>query len=129
MTDAELKKHVQQAEERGLKRLQMPPVVKKRTEIHSVISKDPALQGHDTAKYVFTDITYPANDYQRLIVVRETDGTLRHATWDERHRFNQIYYPIKGRELRHPRMFQDPYLKVNFFTIAQFHACGQTALY
>ncbi|XP_043278813.1 28S ribosomal protein S22, mitochondrial [Venturia canescens] len=111
MTDEELKKHINEADERGLRRLQMPPVVKRRTDIQRVLSKDPALQGHDTAKYVFTDITYPANDYQRLIAIREIDGTLRTATWDERHRINQIYYPIKGRQIRHPKMFQEEYLK------------------
>lgn len=49
----------------------------------------------------------------RLIVVREPDGTLREANKDERHRMNQLYFPVKGRSLYHPRMFQPENLKVN----------------
>ena len=32
-------------------------------------------------------------DRERLIVVRDIDGTLRTATWEEHDRMNQIYYP------------------------------------
>lgn len=42
--------------------LQMPPVVPVRKEIDAVISRDPELTGWDTAKYVFTDITFGKTD-------------------------------------------------------------------
>lgn len=42
--------------------LQMPPVLKERQPIQEVLSKDPALTGYDTCKYVFTDITYGISD-------------------------------------------------------------------
>lgn len=48
----------------------------------------------------------------RIIVVRETDGTLREADWHERDRINQIYNPLPGRELRTPLMFSPQYLEV-----------------
>ena len=35
-------------------------------------------------------------DRERLVVVRETDGTLRTANGDERDRMDQIYYPRCG---------------------------------
>jgi hypothetical protein len=32
-------------------------------------------------------------DRERIIVVREVDGTLRTATWEEKDRLNQTYLP------------------------------------
>lgn len=119
MTDKELAQAFKDADTRGQRRLQMPPVVKKRKEIDVVLAKDPELQGFDSASYVFTDITYGISDYDRLIVVREPNGILRHAKWDERHRLNQIYYPMEGREIYTPKMFQEQYLKV-FYMCVQF---------
>ena len=46
---------------------------------------------------VFTDISFGVHDRERLVVVREADGTLRQAEWEERDRVNQIYFPKKGR--------------------------------
>lgn len=40
----------------------MPPVVPVRKEIDAVISRDPELTGWDTAKYVFTDISFGKTD-------------------------------------------------------------------
>lgn len=45
--------------------LQMPPVVPIRKEIDVVLSKDPELIGLDTAKYVFTDISFGKTDRVR----------------------------------------------------------------
>ena len=114
MTDKQLKQVMEETEFKINRFLQMPPVVKKRSEINEVLSKDPALQGNDTAKYVFTDITYGIKNKDRLIVVREPDGTLRHANWDERSRLNQIYFPMEGREIFMPKMFEREHLEVNF---------------
>lgn len=36
----------------------MPPVLPERTPISDVLSEDRVLEGMDSAKYVFTDITY-----------------------------------------------------------------------
>ncbi|XP_074109960.1 mitochondrial ribosomal protein S22 [Cotesia typhae] len=111
MTDEELQDLMKKIRARVDEKLQMPPVVKKRKPITEIISKDPEIQGYDTTKYVFTDITYGVSAVDRLIVVRNPDGTLRKANWEERFRMNQTYFPIKGRELVPPRMFQDEYLK------------------
>lgn len=40
------------------------------------------------------------------------DGTLRKATWEERERMNQIFFPISGRGLEPPKLFESPYFEV-----------------
>lgn len=47
-----------------------------------------------------------------MIVARDVDGTLRTATLDEKRRMRQIYFPISGRELIMPKMFEDEQLEV-----------------
>ncbi|KAK7085232.1 28S ribosomal protein S22, mitochondrial, partial [Halocaridina rubra] len=91
--------------------LQMPPVMKERKPITEVISRDLALTRHDTCKLIITDITFGLSDRTRPIFTREPDGTLRHATWEERTRMNEIYNPQPGRKLKTPKMFEDEYLK------------------
>jgi small subunit ribosomal protein S22 len=91
----------------------MPPVVKQRLDLSVPLCQDPALQSHDTVKYVFTDITYGLNDRDRFIVIREPNGILRHANWQERDKMLQIYFPKPERELRKPRMFEGEYLQVS----------------
>ena len=49
---------VKSATEQAKKLLQMPPVLPERKPISDVLSEDKILDGMDTAKYVFTDITY-----------------------------------------------------------------------
>lgn len=112
MTDDELEKAMKDAELRANRRLQMPPVVKKKIEVPRVIEVDPALQGYDTSKLVFTDITYGVTNAERTIVVREIDGTLRDADAKERQRLNQIYFPLEGREIDTPKLFQEEYFSV-----------------
>lgn len=43
----------------------------------------------------------------RLIVVREPNGVLRRANHEERHRMNQIYFPVDGRFIHTPKMFEE----------------------
>lgn len=98
LTDEELKELQQEADQKAEKKLQMPPVMNEREETGMVLEEDPLLVGLDVSKFVFTDITYGVSDRERLVVVRETDGTLRTANWDERDRMDQIYYPREGRK-------------------------------
>lgn len=112
MTDKELKEALDYGKERAHKRLQMPPVVKTRKEIDVTLSKDEALEGFDTSKYVFTDISYGIKDREKFIVIRELDGTLRCAKWEERERIIQVYNPIEGKEMLPPKLFQGEYLEV-----------------
>ncbi|KAF7654079.1 hypothetical protein LDENG_00074700 [Lucifuga dentata] len=114
MTDEQLEKAVQAATEQAKKLLQMPPVLPERKPINDVLSEDKILAGMDTAKYVFTDITYNIPHRERFIVVREPDGTLRKATWDERDRLIEVYFPKEGRKLTAPLIFKEENLKMVF---------------
>lgn len=57
------------AKEKAKKLLKMPPVLPERKPIVDVLSDDKFLDGMDTAKYVFTDITYniPHRVYKTVI--------------------------------------------------------------
>lgn len=115
MTDEELKQAQAEISVKARGRIQMPPVVKMKSEEDVVMSNDPALQGYSMQNIVFTDISFGNRNRDRLIVVRETNGKLRHANCDERRRMNQIYYPINGREIHIPSMFYDPHFRVKTF--------------
>lgn len=164
---------MQQAEEEAQRLLKMPPVLPERQPIEDVLSEDKILEGMDTAKYVFTDITYNIphrviitqsqglitlvtviesvtgtgvtwisvihrnQSYlslyittdaesivfnfcsllhfkqERFIVVREPNGVLRKASWDERDRLIQVYFPREGRKLTAPPIFNEENLKVS----------------
>jgi small subunit ribosomal protein S22 len=93
LRQAELK-----AEQTAKTLLQMPPVMNERETDTTILDSDVALSGYDSAKLVFTDITYGIHDRERIIVVRDADGDLGHANGDERARLNQIYFPHKGRK-------------------------------
>jgi small subunit ribosomal protein S22 len=54
------------AEEKAEKKLQMPPVIKARSEEPEVLSSDYELQGHSEAKFIFTDITFGSSDRVRF---------------------------------------------------------------
>ncbi|XP_044057208.1 28S ribosomal protein S22, mitochondrial [Siniperca chuatsi] len=114
MTDEQLERAVELAKEQAKKLLQMPPVLSERKPINDVLSEDKILDGMDTAKYVFTDITYNIPHRERFIVVREPSGTLRKATWEERDRLIQVYFPKDGRKLTAPLIFKEENLKMVF---------------
>uniref|UniRef100_A0A3Q4AU02 Uncharacterized protein n=1 Tax=Mola mola TaxID=94237 RepID=A0A3Q4AU02_MOLML len=114
MTDEQLQQATEFAKEQARKRLQMPPVLPERKPINDVLCEDKILDGMNTAKYVFTDITYNIRHRERFIVVREPNGNLRKATWEERDRLIQVYFPKEGRKLTPPLMFKEENLKMVF---------------
>jgi len=95
---------------RARKKLKIPPVMAPRKPGGEVVSKDPQLDKLLEHKMVFTDITYGIKDRDRAVVVRETDGTLRNASWDEKMRMCQTFMPRPGREAVVPRMFTPEFL-------------------
>ncbi|XP_014469578.1 PREDICTED: 28S ribosomal protein S22, mitochondrial [Dinoponera quadriceps] len=111
LTDEELEKAKKVAEKRAEIYLQMPPVVKQRSDSSLLLCEDPGLQNYNAAKIVFTDITYGINNRKRFVVIREPNGKLRHATWQERNRIIPIYFPNPGRELQMPKMFESENLQ------------------
>lgn len=50
---------------------------------------------------------------ERTIVVREPNGVLRTANKFEKHRMTQIFFPLPGREMHTPKMFEPLYLEVS----------------
>ncbi|XP_038078268.1 28S ribosomal protein S22, mitochondrial-like [Patiria miniata] len=114
ISDDKLKQLEEEAKQEARKRLQMPPVLDEREEITDVLSENPELEGLDSSKFVFTDITYGIKDRERFIVVREPSGTLRKATWEEHDRVTQIYLPRPYRRLIPPPLFDDENLSAVF---------------
>ncbi|KAF0030678.1 hypothetical protein F2P81_017409 [Scophthalmus maximus] len=51
---------------------------------------------------------------ERFIVVREPNGILRKATWEERDRLVQVYFPKEGRKLTAHLLFKEENLKLVF---------------
>jgi len=107
MTEEQLVEALKEADEKAQKSLQMPPVLRPRKDIYKELSFDPELQGVEKSTIIFTDITMNINDRDRLIVARDPDGTLRYASWAEREKMNQIYFPREGKEFMTPKMFED----------------------
>jgi len=111
MTEEELEESMAEINQKAMKKLAMPPVMEERPTATRVLEKDELLAGFDTSKYVFTDISFGISDRSRIIVVRETDGTLRTSNWDEQDRLNQTYFPRDGRRHYVPAMFETDQLK------------------
>ncbi|XP_039747411.1 28S ribosomal protein S22, mitochondrial isoform X1 [Pararge aegeria] len=107
VTDEELHIEKMKANKSADRLLQMPPVVKVHTPIDDVLSRDPALTEFDSARYLFTDISFGVDNEHRMIVEREPDGTLRSCDHEVRKRLNQIYFPMQGRKIREPLIFEN----------------------
>ncbi|XP_036323489.1 28S ribosomal protein S22, mitochondrial [Rhagoletis pomonella] len=111
MTVAMLEEEFRKTIARAKERLQMPPVVQIRKDEHKIISNDSALSGFSNTKYVITDITYGLRQSERKVVVRQTNGTLEYAPMEVTKRMRQLYFPLNGRSIRVPQMFQDDHLQ------------------
>jgi len=114
---------------RARQKLKMPPVMAPRTPEGKVIVTESQLEKLLEYKLVFTDITYGVKDRERIVVVREVDGTLRNATWDERMRMCQTFFPKEGREAIVPRVFLPEFLPRALEHVSASyllnHACAQ----
>ncbi|XP_043348783.1 28S ribosomal protein S22, mitochondrial isoform X2 [Dermochelys coriacea] len=58
MTEKQLAEATRKAIEEAKERLKMPPVLSEREPIDDVLAEDRILEGTETVKYVFTDVTY-----------------------------------------------------------------------
>jgi len=111
LTDKQLKEEQEKTFERGRAKLQMPPVLREAEEHVEILEKDDMLRDFSSSKHLFIDISLGIPIRDRLIVARDVDGTLRTATLDEQRRMRQIYFPIAGRELIMPKMFEEQHLE------------------
>ncbi|XP_065604050.1 small ribosomal subunit protein mS22 [Cyrtonyx montezumae] len=114
LTEAQLHEATRKAVEEAKERLRMVPVLDEREPIDDVLADDKVLDGAEIGKYVFTDITYAVPHRERFIVVREPNGVLRKATWEERDRMIQIFFPKEGRRVIPPVLFKDEHLGTVF---------------
>ncbi|KAK2090410.1 28S ribosomal protein S22, mitochondrial, partial [Saguinus oedipus] len=114
MTQAQLEEATRQAVEAAKVKLKMPPVLEERVPINDVLAEDKILEGTETAKYVFTDISFSIPHRERFIVVREPSGTLRKASWEERDRMIQIYFPKGGRKVLTPVIFKEENIRTMY---------------
>ncbi|XP_040561828.1 28S ribosomal protein S22, mitochondrial isoform X3 [Gallus gallus] len=114
LTEAQLQEATRKAVVEAKEKLRMPPVLDEREPIDDVLADDKVLEGTETAKYVFTDLTYATPHRERFIVVREPNGVLRKATWEERDRMIQIFFPKEGRRVIPPVLFKDEHLGTVF---------------
>jgi len=111
LTDKQLKEEQEKTVERGQSKLRMPPVLAEAQENIEILEKDDMLSGFSKSKHLFIDISLGIPIRDRLIVARDVDGTLRTATLDEKRRIRQVYFPISGRELIMPKMFEENHLE------------------
>ncbi|OZC07175.1 hypothetical protein X798_05811 [Onchocerca flexuosa] len=112
MTDEAYEKTVKSMEEIGKNFLQFVPVLEPRSNVPIVLANDPEIKGFDSSKYVFTDLSFGLGVQVRSVVVRETDGTLRSATPEERDRMTRVYKGHPYRPIYEPPLFKDPYLQM-----------------
>ena len=111
MTRATYERQLKHHSVKARERLQPPPYLKEREPIEEIISDDPELKGLLNQKLVFTDITPGVSNKDRIITVRQPDGKLRKATWEERGRMNNNYFPDDFRKHYVPHMFAGKYLQ------------------
>ncbi|XP_044146687.1 28S ribosomal protein S22, mitochondrial [Bufo gargarizans] len=114
MTQQQYEEALQKAVIAAQQYLEMPPMPDEREPIDETLAVDEILDGTDTAKMVFTDITYSTPHRERFIVVREPNGVLRKATWEERDRMIQVYFPRQGRKMVPPPVFREENMKLLF---------------
>ena len=113
MTDEELSRTMKKANQKMYELLQMPPVLNVKSDEVKIISEDPEIREFDSSNFIFTDVTYGIKNKDRIVVVRESNGTLRTANNDERKRMLQIYFSEEGRDIFPSKMFFGEHLEVS----------------
>ncbi|GAB0100534.1 mitochondrial ribosomal protein S22 [Sergentomyia squamirostris] len=111
LTTEQVQKEIEDGLRRARKLLQMPPVVQVKEAEIRVVSRDPGLAHLHESDLIFTDITYGLDDFHRKIVVRKVDGSLETVPQSVRKRLNQLYFPMEGRKIRLPKMFEPELLR------------------
>jgi len=111
LTDEQLAEEQQGAVQRQRIKLQIPPYMKPRKPPAEALEIDPELAHFDTCKWVFTDVTFGLKDRERVVTVRDIDGSLLMAPWDAKERLSQMYNPREGRHVVVPAMFNEDNLE------------------
>ena len=69
---------------------------------------------HGTTVQIYSEQKISIFIKDRHVAVRQPDGTLRKAHWEERDRINFIFFPKEGQSYRLPKVLQDEHLQVCF---------------
>lgn len=110
MNNRDLEEAKKQAYENAAARLQMPPVMSAEAAKPAILSKDEELVGYTKFKIMFIDISTGYSNRNRLMSVREPDGTLRYPTYKERSRLNHMFYPSEYKTIDPPKLFEDEHM-------------------
>lgn len=106
LTEDELRTKIEASLRQAKRVLLIPPIMQIDNDKIEIIAKDPELQGMKRpVKYVFIDSTFGLNDRKRTIFERLPNGVLQTCDQLTRRRMLQIYFPLEGRKLEVPRMF------------------------
>lgn len=112
LTENELRTKMEATLRQAKRVLLIPPIMQIDNDKIEIISKDPEIQGMKSdAKYVFIDATYGLKDRERTIFERLPNGILQTSDQLTRRRMLQIYFPLEGRKLDTPRMFNGEHFK------------------
>ncbi|KAL1259996.1 hypothetical protein QQF64_007823 [Cirrhinus molitorella] len=92
------------------------------TEVQDILTKITGLDLKKVFRPIRQQLTPPKYklmtdtelEEERFIVVREPSGTLRKATWNERDRIIQVYFPKEGRKITPPPIFKEENLRMVF---------------
>lgn len=108
LTSHQLEEEIKKKELEADLLLKMPPVMIEREEIDEVVAYDEYLDGFEECNIAFVDISEDIPKNERFMVVREPNGLLRKSKWNERDRYQQVYFPIEGRHIvNKPWLFSD----------------------
>lgn len=110
MTNEQLERAKEDAYDLVKARLQMPPVISPNTKEPTILSRDKDIVGYTKFKIMFIDITPGYSNRNRLMSVREKDGTLREPTHEERSRLNHMFYPGGSKTIDAPKLFEEEHL-------------------
>lgn len=108
LTDEQLNQENERTLKKASRLLQMPPFLNARTKSEAILSHDEQLDplNFNDTNYVFTDISLNVPNKKRMVAVREPNGILRKADYDEREKMLQIYFPKNGKPNHTPKMFE-----------------------
>jgi len=111
MTDKMFNKMLRKMEQRSFNLLQPVPFKEPRQKEPQILDTDSEIENFDTAKYVFTDVSYNTTEQNRIVVVREPNGNLRTACPEEHDRMNRIFFEKPDRPVSEPAIFSTPHLE------------------
>jgi small subunit ribosomal protein S22 len=110
LTQQQLAKEKDKANRLARHLLQMPPYLQPRQREHVLLSKadDQRLDPLNLRQvnYMFVDISMNLPKDKRMCVVREPNGILRKADFNEREKLLQVYFPVEGKSAYVPKMFE-----------------------